>query len=286
MFEEVTPESLLAGFAAAAAAEAGTMAANKRLLRQMTESVKSHPDDLRLSVHPSHLVAANTGQMARTKDFPLNNLKSIIAKNKKIQQLADLTESSAVVHYMGKQQGEVPRDGFIHLPRSKRGKDHPEGGMIITHDRGTPRSIKFDIPILLHEMGHAHAKDSRAGTFRRLVSNADSMTRVGKSIFPGISPAIVDPQDQTQIAAALGLQSLLEAPTLAEEFLATRKANKAMDALVSLGQMSQASKELGATSLNKAFRTYGMGAVGNLAATGIPLAFMNEDIRESINPFD
>ena len=60
MFDEVTPESLLAGFAASAAAEVGTRAAISRAARQMVEGVNSHPADLRLSLAPSDLVATTT----------------------------------------------------------------------------------------------------------------------------------------------------------------------------------------------------------------------------------
>jgi hypothetical protein len=279
---------VILGTAAAPLITAGwSNSIGRRLSKNFRESLDNRPKDLLMPFYPGDVVRENTGVLQLGDDIlEVNNSPSLLVKNKMLGRLADLTEAEADVYLSPARLA----GSHAYIKPANRGPNASRSG---SHVFLAPTLVNgvvhTDIPTALHELGHAHRYDPRASFLRRALTGTTPLRgilRSANSITPLLAPILADPDDPKQIAAALGVQTLLEAPTLAEEYLASRKANKALKALVQDGTISEASRSLASSSLRKALMTYGSSSASRIAAVGIPLALMNDDIRSSINPFD
>lgn len=140
--------------------------------------------------------------------------------------------------------------------------------------------------ILLHEMGHATAAAPNASLGRKLLAKSTVPGKNLSVLAPLIAPLVIDPNDERQLAGAIGFNALTHLPVLGEEFLASRKAYKGLDDLVDAAKITDAARLAGKQSLRKAYKTYLGGAAGGIIGPSIAMALMNDDIRDAVNPFN
>jgi hypothetical protein len=176
-----------------------------------------------------------------------------------------------------------------------QGKDYDSKGYVALSDRAgssrPPAPGKYygdhgiSKAIALHEMGHSTGNLPTASLGRRLVRRAMIPSKILSAVSP-LGAAFIDPNDKAEIAAALGVQSLLQAPILTEEFIASRKAFEGLDKLKALNRLSDSALDEGKNLLRAAYKTYAGGAAGNVLGTGLALGLANDEIRSKLNPFD
>lgn len=203
------------------------------------------------------------------------------------------------VHDESISKNQAQEGFYIESPDTQhRGiKSSPEGRVIVRHipersyglPSGPASGATVNRSVLLHELGHATGKNPGSSKLRRLLSDSyflSSRYNIPSLTALATNPFFVDPNDKRQIAGAVGANLLAHAPTLLEEYVASNKAFKALDALKASKQITEAANLAGKATLRGAYKTYLASAGINAAIPGITLALMNDDIRESINPFD
>jgi Zn-dependent membrane protease YugP len=204
----------------------------------------------------------------------LKDLQKIMGTDVKVRVSPDiLTDHSGPTLYGPLQGRDYDPRGYVNLSTSA-GSGRPGFS-----DRAVSKAVA------LHELGHATANLPTASLGRRFLKK----TMIPSKSLSGLSPlgaAFVDPNDKSEIATALGVQSLLHAPVLAEEFIASRKAFDGLDKLKALGRMSSSAVDESKDLLRTAYKTYAGGAAGSVLGTALALGLANDEIRSKLNPFD
>jgi Zn-dependent membrane protease YugP len=208
--------------------------------------------------------------------------RSPIIENAELRDLQNLMGTDVAVRAF-KSDHSGPR-----LWKSFQGKDYdPRGYVAINPTYGIasgspPAASKA---VFLHELGHATRHLPSASIGRRAINHAIVPSRA-MAVFSPVGMAFVDPNDKSEVATALGVRSLLEVPTLAEEFIASKKAFEGLDKLRDLGRMSGHAVDEGKDILRAAYKSYVGGAAGSVLGTALAIGLANDEIRSTLNPFD
>jgi hypothetical protein len=211
-----------------------------------------------------------------------------------IHEVDDLTKLMGLNSPMVTVTDTQLADHFVpEVSSSKGSRSNPEGRVTASHNPRVLTQAQLDAggkavnrAILLHEMGHATGRAPNASLARRILANSTQFGRISSALTPLAAPLFIDPNDERQLAGAIGVNALANLPVLGEEFVASRKAYKALDALADASKITDAARLAGKQTLRNAYKTYLSGAAGGVAGPSIALALMNDDIRDAVNPFN
>jgi hypothetical protein len=282
--------------------------------KQFSRKLDSLPDSDLIQINPNFSLSAPTEHV---KPGTIRGALGAEATVNPRYNVADTPELKSLKDIMGVDVGfqEAPHREYNYIPplsKPLQGKDYRPVGIVgigFNKSRANPAPNTEGLDpdraalieemarskarataskaAIIHELGHATAFAPESSIGRRILTHSYMPTRL--AILSGFGPVAMmamDPNKGSDVALALGFQSLLEAPVLLDEFIANKKAFKAMDDLKALGRMTSSSVDIGKDLLRTGYKSYASGAAGRLLGSAMAIGLANDEIRSKINPFD